>query len=215
MLTADNDIAIELEHLIKYMLHSNHHREPRIPSFRHLLVSPFNLQKRFLHLIDSEIDSARQGQPAAIQIKLNNLEEKDLIRKLYEASSACVRVHLIIRGICCLVPGKPGLSDHITVKRIVDRYLEHGRVFIFHNQGNPIVLAGSADWMIRNIYHRIEVCFPVVQEEMKQEFMRLINDQWSDNEKAVFLNEELENIIVGRRPDEKSVRSQRVIYDSL
>ena len=215
MLTADNDIAVELEHLIKYMLHSNHHREPRIPSFRHLLVSPFNLQKRFLHLIDSEIDSARQGQPAAIHIKLNNLEEKDLIRKLYEASSAGVHVHLIIRGICCLVPGKPGLSDHITVKRIVDRYLEHGRVFIFHNQGNPIVLAGSADWMIRNIYHRIEVCFPVVQEEMKQEFMRLINDQWSDNEKAVFLNEELENIIVGRRPDEKSVRSQRVIYDSL
>jgi polyphosphate kinase len=215
ILTSENSIADELGQLIRYMIHANRQKEPKHPSFHHLLVSPFNLQKRFLYLIDREIESAKEGKPASIHIKLNNLEEKELISKLYEASNAGVDIFLLIRGISCIIPGKPGLSGRIRVRRIVDHYLEHGRIFIFLNQGDPQVFAGSADWMIRNIYHRIEVCFPIVQEEMKQEIIRLIDLQWADNEKAVAIGEDLKNIPVVHAPGEKAVRSQMLIYETL
>ena len=215
LLSADKDLTDELGQLIRLLAQAHDGKEPRHSNFHQLLVSPFNLQKKFLHLMDAEIESARQGKAASIFIKLNNLEEKELIRKLYEASDAGVKVHLLIRGICCLVPGKKGLSERISVKRIVDRYLEHGRVFIFHNQGNPLVFAGSADWMIRNIFHRIEVCFPIIHNELKQELIRLMDLQWSDNEKAVIISEELKNTPVIRQPGERIVRSQDEIYESL
>jgi polyphosphate kinase len=215
ILTCENSIAEELGQLIRYMIHANRQKEPKHPSFHHLLVSPFNLQKRFLHLIEGEIESAKEGKPASVYIKLNNLEEKELICKLYEASNAGVDVYLLVRGICCIIPGKQGLSERIRVRRIVDHYLEHGRIFIFHNQGNPLVFAGSADWMIRNIYHRIEVCFPIIREEMKQEMIRLIDLQWADNEKAVTIGEDLKNIPVVRALGDEVVRSQMLIYESL
>jgi len=104
-----------------------------------------------------------------------------LIDKLYEASAAGVKINLIVRGICCLVTGIAGLSETITVKRIVGRYLEHGRVFIFHNNGNEAVYMGSADWMNRNIYRRIEVCFPIYDEQIKKELHEMINIQLADD----------------------------------
>jgi polyphosphate kinase len=182
-------------------------------AFDHLLVAQHNLQEKFLELIDREIFNARQGLPAHIIIKLNNLEERVMIRKLYDASNAGVKIQLIVRSICCIVPGVEGMSQNITVKRIVDRYLEHGRIFIFHNNGREDVFLGSADWMNRNIYKRIEVCFPVYDEQLKAEMLELINIQLSDNVKAVKINDQLQNVSIdsGERP----VRSQEVIYNKL
>ena len=143
---------------------------------------------RFLTLIDREIEHARSGRIAGITIKLNNLEEKTLIAKLYEASQAGVVVKLIVRGICCLVPGLTGLSENITVTRIVDRYLEHGRIFIFENNGEAAFFMGSADWMNRNIYSRIEVCFPVLDPELKRMIRAIINLQLNDDvQQSIYL----------------------------
>ncbi|MES2829324.1 MAG: polyphosphate kinase 1 [Bacteroidota bacterium] len=150
--------------------------------FKHLLVAQFNLQSRFLELMQREIDNAGNGLSSGITVKLNNLEERTLIAKLYEASRAGVRVKLLIRGICCLVPGVMGMSENITVKRIVDRYLEHGRIFIFENNGAPDVYMGSADWMNRNIYDRIEVCFPIYDQKIKVLLLKLIELQLADDE---------------------------------
>ncbi|RZK81950.1 MAG: polyphosphate kinase 1 [Pedobacter sp.] len=150
--------------------------------FKHLLVAQFNLHSRFIDLIDREISNAKLGLKSGITIKLNNLEERILIDKLYEASGAGVHVKLIVRGICCLIPGIAGISDHISVKRVVDRYLEHARIFIFENDENPEVFMGSADWMNRNIYSRIEVCFPVYSATLKDMVQRLIDFQLGDNE---------------------------------
>lgn len=162
-------------------------------NFHHLLVAQFNLQQCFLGLIDREIAHAKEGKPAAITIKLNNLEERKLISKLYEASNAGVKVDLIVRSICCIVPGIANMSEHITVTRIVDRYLEHGRVFIFHNNGSNDMWLGSSDWMNRNIYRRIEVCFPVYDAAIKEELMQMIQLQLNDNVQAVYIDGDLNN----------------------
>jgi polyphosphate kinase len=155
--------------------------EAKFYKFKHLLVAQFNLRDTFIELIDREIYNQKNGLAARITIKLNNLEEEVLINKLYEASAAGVKIDLIVRGICRLVPGIKGVSGTITVKRIIDRYLEHGRVFIFHNNGNEEVYLGSADWMNRNIYRRIEVCFPVYNEQIKKELQRLVLLQLKDS----------------------------------
>ena len=182
-------------------------------NFNNLLVAQFNLQTRFLELIDREISYAKQGLSASIILKMNNLEEKVLIDKLYEASQAGVKISLIVRSICCLIPGVTGLSENITVRRIVDRYLEHGRAFVFNNNNNPEVYLGSADWMNRNIYNRIEVCFPIYDEQIKTEVLTIINLQLNDNVQAVTLNGKLENVKI--EVDGPPVQSQLEIYKLL
>ncbi|QQL49850.1 polyphosphate kinase 1 [Mucilaginibacter ginkgonis] len=182
-------------------------------SFENLLVAQFNLKDRFLELIDREIANKKQGLHCGIIIKLNNLEEEALIGKLYEASNAGVIVQLIVRGICCLIPGVPGMSENITVRRIVDRYLEHGRVFIFDNNGNEEIYMGSADWMNRNIYHRIEVCFPIYDAEIKKQVRRIIDLQLQDNTQAVTINSLLENVPIMQ--GEVAVESQKEIYEMI
>ncbi|HVW96898.1 MAG TPA: polyphosphate kinase 1 [Mucilaginibacter sp.] len=181
--------------------------------FKHLLVAGFNLQRRFIELIDREMAIAAEGKPASITLKMNNLEERVLIDKLYEASSAGVKIELIVRSICCLIPGVKGMSENITVRRIIDRYLEHGRIFIFHNNGSPEVFLGSADWMNRNIYNRIEVCFPVYDDMLKDEIIRIINLQLADNTQAVMLDEQMRNVPVRRNGRE--IQSQKEIYRLL
>jgi polyphosphate kinase len=166
-----------------------------------------------LALIDQEITNAKQGLPASITIKLNNLEERTLIAKLYKASLAGVKISLIVRSICCLIPGVQGMSENITIRRIVDRNLEHGRIFIFHNNGDKKVFLGSADWMNRNIYRRVEVCFPVYDDHIKAEVLQLINLQLNDNVQAVRLNNELQNINI--QPVPPLVQSQKAIYEFL
>ena len=134
----------------------------RNPKFERLLVAPFNLHSRMIELIDREAANAAAGKPARIIVKMNSLVDREAINHLYTASQAGVQIDLIIRGICCLVPGIRGLSDNIRVRSIVGRYLEHIRSFYFQNaDGEPDIYAGSADWMPRNFFRRIEVVFPV------------------------------------------------------
>ncbi|GAB2686037.1 RNA degradosome polyphosphate kinase [Mucilaginibacter koreensis] len=214
LLTANKDLLSEIELLFIFLAQKAKKVDERnfIP-FKHLLVAQFNLQQEFISLIEQEIANAQQGLPAKIIIKLNNLEERVLIRKLYEASEAGVQIELIVRSICCLIPGVKGMSSNIRITRIVDRYLEHGRIFIFHNNGDQQVYLGSADWMNRNIYHRIEVCFPVYDQNIKKEILDLIHIQLADNVQAVTLNQQLGNEPV--IPSGPAVRSQQQIYELL
>lgn len=189
LLTAHQPMLKELEALFGFL-----NKNKKAPSaedmidFQHLLVAQFNLQRRFSDLIQREIDHAKNGRRSGIIIKLNNLEERTLIAKLYEASRAGVSIRLIIRGICCLIPGRKGMSENISVTRIVDRYLEHGRIFVFENNGAEEVFMGSADWMNRNIYSRIEVCFPVYAPELKELLIKIINLQLNDNvQESIYL----------------------------
>lgn len=213
LFTAHPGMLRELELVFIFLGHRKKSGNPALINFEHLLVAQFNLQQRFLELIDREIAHARQGLPASMVIKLNNLEERVLIEKLYEASQAGVSIRLVVRGICCLVPGIPGMSENIMITRIVDRYLEHGRLFVFHNNGQKEVYMGSADWMNRNIYRRIEVCFPVYDQAIKQEILQILDYQLHDNVQAVAIDPALNNkpLPVNGTP----VRSQEAIYKLL
>jgi polyphosphate kinase len=213
LLTANHKLLREVELLFIFLARREKPSANNQINFDHLLVAGFNLQRRFLSLIDREIGFARQGLAARITIKMNNLEERTMINKLYEASQEGVEILLIIRGICCLVPGVEGMSENIIIKRIVDRYLEHGRVFIFNNDGNNEVYMGSADWMNRNIHHRIEVCFPVYDESLKQQLIDMLGYQLNDNVQAVMIDEHLNQ--TPPPAAEPGVQSQKFIYTYL
>ena len=213
LFTAHSEMLRELEMLFIFL---SYRRKPISANeivFHHLLAAQFNLQQRFIDLIDREIAYAKEGKLASITIKLNNLEERRLIGKLYEASNAGVHINLIVRSICCLVPGVENMSEHITVTRIVDRYLEHGRIFIFHNNGRNDMWLGSSDWMNRNIYRRIEVCFPVYNVAIKEEIMQMIQLQLDDNVQAVFIDSNLNNVT--KSLNGEPVQSQKDIAQFL
>lgn len=152
--------------------------------FKHLIVSPLESRDKFYTLIDREIKIAKSGKPAYLIFKVNSLADEGIIEKFYEASNAGVRVKLIIRGICCLVPGIKGFSENITVISIIDKFLEHARVFIFGNNGKEEIFLSSADLMSRNFEHRVEVGFPVLDADVKQEIRDIIDFQLQDNVKA-------------------------------
>ncbi|MGM9478853.1 polyphosphate kinase 1 [Pedobacter sp. GSP4] len=213
LMTANKEMLREVELLFIFLAKRVKPSSSDLIKFEHLLVAQFNLQQVFLNLIDREIEHAKQGKPASITIKMNNLEEKVLINKLYEASVAGVKIDLIVRSICRLVPGVEGMSDNIKITRIVDRYLEHGRIFIFHNLGKNDVYLGSADWMNRNIYRRIEVCFPIYNEEIKQEILDIIAIQKQDNVQAVCIDEHMDNVPV--EITGPPIASQEGIYQLL
>lgn len=153
-------------------------------TYKHLLVSPFFMRKRLLQLISNEIQNARAGRPAYIFLKLNNLVDAEMIRKLYEASAEGVQIKLIVRGICSLVSGVKGLSDNIETISIVDKYLEHSRVFIFCNNGEEKYFISSADWMARNLDHRSEVAVPIYDKNIQSQLKKIIDILWADNTKA-------------------------------
>jgi len=211
--TNSTDISKELQLLFDFLqLRKPPDENDKIP-FKHLLVSQFNMIPRFNELIDREIKNAKKGLPANIIIKLNNLQEKEMITRLYEASNAGVKIQLIVRSICCLAPGVNGQSENISVHRIVDRYLEHARVFVFHNNGNPEFYMGSADWMNRNLHSRIEVCFPIYDQLLRGEIGHILQLQLSDNSKAVLVNEQLENKRIPAAEGQPSVAAQQAIYE--
>ncbi|MBE7171523.1 MAG: polyphosphate kinase 1 [Williamsia sp.] len=214
LLTAHSGLLQEMELLFLFLAHRKKPEGSGSLRFNHLLVAQFNLQQAFLELIGREILFARAGRPSGIAIKLNNLEEPVLIRKLYEAARAGVPVRLIVRSICCLVPGVPGQREGIAVKRIVGRYLEHGRVFCFQNGGEPRVFMGSADWMNRNIYARIEVCFPIYDPAIRQEILQILEIQLKDNTEAVLIDHQLNNVPL-EPGTETPVHSQAGIYALL
>ena len=191
--TSNKEIGIELEWLFDYLQSRKQPADYMKIPFEHLLVSQFNLIKRFDKLIEREIKNAKKGRPAGIIIKLNNLQERAMIEKLYAASRAGVKVQLLIRSICSLAPGVEGQSENITVHRIVDRYLEHARVFVFHNNGEPQYYMGSADWMSRNLHSRIEVVFPVYDVKFGEEINHILQLQLNDTAKAVMVTTALDN----------------------
>lgn len=186
-----------------------------VPKLNHLLVAPFNLRSKLTTLINREIKSAKAGKKADIFLKLNNLVDEDVIERLYQASKAGVKIRMIVRGICSLVPGLPGISENIEAISIVDKYLEHNRVFVFHNQGKPEMFIGSADLMTRNLDHRIEIVLPILDEKIKKQLLQIMELQWKDNVKARIFNETQSNIFKTKRTGEKVIRSQDAIYNLL
>ncbi len=212
LMTANTQMAQDLEKLFLTLCLERAKEALPVWEPQMLLIAQYNLQQTFLNLIDKEIVNAKAGLPASIIIKMNNLEEQVLISKLYEASNAGVTIQLIVRSICCCIPGIDNMSANITVTRIVDKYLEHGRIFIFHNHGDETMYLGSSDWMNRNIYKRIEVCFPVLNTALKQQIKDLIHLQLSDNVQAVNLNANMDNVA---KPldNQHPIRSQEAIYN--
>ena len=178
--TTDPRLTAEVSNVFSFL----ENIKPPRQEFEHLFVGKFNLRPALYALIDHEIAEAKAGKPARILIKTNSIEDKDVIRKLYEASGAGVKIQLIVRGICCLVPGVEGESDNIEIISIVDRFLEHARVFMFHHSGAEKMFLSSADLMQRNLNFRIETAFPVYDEDIKNEIMALLNLQLEDNVKA-------------------------------
>jgi len=182
--------------------------------FKHLLVAQFNMRRIFLELIDEAIEAAEDGEQPRLIIKLNSLQERKIIRKLVQASQAGVDIKMIIRGICCLAPGIPGKSDNIEIISVVDRFLEHSRVYIFDNGEEEKIYCGSADWMNRNLRRRIEVVFPIYDNKLKREIKDIINIQLNDNIKARIIDKNNLNEYV-KRTEGPKIRSQIETYNYL
>lgn len=182
--------------------------------FNKLLVAPHELRSCFNALIDQEIALALKGKKARIFAKMNSLQDRKIIERLYEASQAGVQVDLIVRGICCLVPGVPGFSENITVRSIVGRYLEHARIYIFNNDGNSLMYAASADWMTRNLSRRVEVGFPIYESEVRNELLKMMEMQWRDNSKGRVIDAEQKNQYCRTNPTE-TIEAQKDFYHYL
>lgn len=183
----------------------------KVQKYKHLIVSPHYSRERFMKLIDKEIANAKAGKPNGIRLKLNSLSDYGMIDKLYEASQAGVKIKMIVRGICSLIPGIPGLSENIEAISIVDRYLEHPRMMIFENGGKRKTFISSADWMTRNLDFRVEVACPIYQKDIQQELWDTFHICWHDNVKSRVFSDEGVNIY--RRDDRPKVRSQFATYD--
>ena len=209
LLTADQEITDEVRNVFGYI--ENPYRPVK---FNHLIVSPRNSRTQLYRLIDGEIANAKAGKKAILTIKVNNLVDKGIINKLYGASNAGVKINMIIRGMCSLVPGIEGVSENIRIISIVDRFLEHPRVIIIHSSGDPQVYISSADWMTRNIDHRIEVAVPIRDPRLKQRIIDITNIHFTDTVKARLIDKEMSNSYVPRG-NRKKVRSQVAIYDYL
>ncbi len=203
LLTSHAGMTTELDRVFRFL-----QGKQKSVSFNHLIVSQFGALKRFINLIDREINYCKEGKRGEIIIKLNNLEEPNLIEKLYEAADAGVNVKVIVRSICCMVPGTAGIE----VSRIVDRYLEHARLFYFFNGGESEMYMGSSDWMNRNLHHRIEISFPVYNPDIRDQLLNVLKIQLKDNTKRVLLNSNLENIPVSYPGDANKVNAQMDTY---
>ncbi|MCX7987645.1 MAG: polyphosphate kinase 1 [Bacteroidales bacterium] len=179
--------------------------------YKHLLVSPLYMRKRLLQLIDNEIKNARRGKDAYIILKINNLVDSIMVSKLYQANRAGVKIKLFVRGICCITPGVPGLSENIEAISVVDRFLEHSRVFVFCNNNNELFYISSADWMTRNLDHRVEVACPIFDEDIKKEIRKTLEVQLSDNVKARIINDVQNNMYI--KNDLPPVHSQVILYN--
>jgi polyphosphate kinase len=184
----------------------------KINKYKHLIVSPHYTKSTFIKLIDREIVNAKAGREAYIKIKMNSLTSYKMVDKLYEASRAGVKIQMVVRGICCLIPGVPGMSENIEAISIVDKFLEHPRLFIFGNNGDPKIYISSADWMTRNLDFRVEVGCPIYDPEIKQELLDTFEISWKDNLKARVFSEKQDNAYRQRTEGEPELRSQFELY---
>jgi len=205
--TSDKRITSEVARIFSFL------ETVKLPNeeFKHLLVGQFNLRKTLIQLIDFEIAEAHQGKKASILLKVNSLQDEEMIEKLYEASQAGVKVELNLRGICSLMAGKKNLSENIKAYSIVDRFLEHSRIFIFHHGGQEKVYLSSADWMERNLSFRIETAFPIYDPRLISEIKDILNIQRSDNVKARSLHYHHINQYLPNHSD-LAIRSQHETY---
>jgi polyphosphate kinase len=206
LFTADKRIANEVKRVFHFFANTY-----RNYVYRHLINSPLYMRKRMYSLIENEIKNAKAGKEAYIIIKINNLVDKEMIYKLYQANNAGVKIKLIIRGICSLIPGIKGMSENITAISIVDKYLEHSRILVFCNGGDELYFITSADLMVRNLDRRIEVTCPIYDREIQKELKDLINIQLNDNVKARIINEEQDNMYLTSKSKRK-LRSQIELY---
>jgi len=208
LLTADQKICNDVVSAF-HLMEENY----RPYKFKTLVVAPFSMRNFFIKMLNQEVRNAAKGREAWAIIKLNNLVDSVMVKKLYKASQAGVRIKLIIRGVCTLVPGVPGLSENIEAISIVDRFLEHARVIIFCNGGNHQYYITSADWMVRNFDNRIEVASPIHDPAIREQLRNIMNIQLADNVKARLIGPGLPNEY--KITEDREIRSQMEIYDML
>lgn len=208
LLTAHKGIIEDVRNVFQFL--ANSHKQFK---YKYLLVSPYFMRDAFDELIDREIRNAKRGRRAYIHAKCNSLTDERIIERLYRAGKAGVEIRLIVRGACCLQPAVPGMSDRIRAISIVDKYLEHARLFIFCNDGDERTYIGSADWMSRNLDRRVEVCTPILDKQIQKLLCKVFAIQWADNVKARDLADQVHNPYVQHSSDEPAHRSQTELYD--
>ena len=207
LLTSNQDIITEINELFKIL-----EGKRETFDFKHLLVAQINMVPMLHKMVAREVEHIKNGGKGRIILKMNSLQDKKMIKELYRASTAGVEIDLIIRGICCLVPNQP-YSKNIKITRIVDSYLEHTRIWYFHNNGNPTYHLTSADWMERNLRRRIETAYPIYCEKHQQQIMDFLTIQLNDNVKACTIDENLNNIY--KTNNKPKVRAQQAFYNYL
>lgn len=214
LMTAKEPVTNEIAQLFRELSVSKKIEDVPDLKFRELFVTKINLPDKFEKLIANEMKRSKKGEPALIRIKVNNLEDPGFIELLYKASQAGVTIHLIVRSICCLVPGVEGLSENITVKRLVDRYLEHSRLFIFGaDDENAVIAMGSSDLMSRNLHRRIEVCADIKDAACRKQLLNYFSLQWNDNTKSGTIT--ANNELVRPMRTGEAINAQSAIYDYL
>jgi len=210
LLTFDQSIGRDVAKVFDFLKYNY-----RRPEYEQLLVSPHSSRPGLMAMIDGEIKHARDGYRAEIILKCNNIVDPQFSSKLYEASQAGVEIRLIVRGMCSLTPGVPGLSENIQAISIVDRYLEHARVYVFHNRGRPDYYFGSADLMMRTIDFRVEVLCPLRDPEAQKTVQDILDQQWHDNVKARQINIEQDNAPLLPAKHSGKLHAQETIYRYL
>jgi polyphosphate kinase len=214
LLTANAKILGDANRIFNY-LEDPQHKTSHLKACKTMAVAPLNMRQFFMPLIDKEIKTALRGKHAEMTIKLNSLSDQALIQKLYEAAEAGVQVNLLVRGICCVLTQQKSFKKPIRAISIIDEYLEHARVFMFHNSGKPKVFISSADWMVRNLDHRVEAACPVLDPELKQELTDLLAIQLSENVKGRILDNKQKNEYVPVQEGEPEIRAQIAIHHYL
>ena len=205
LFTAHQEILDEINRVFKFF-----DTPFQVFQYKHLLVSPHYTKTTFLSLIDREIALAKEGKEAFLKLKMNGLTNEEMIEKLYEASQAGVKIQMIVRGVCGLLPQVQGLSENIEVISIVDRFLEHSRLYIFGNDGNPLYYISSADWMSRNLNNRVEVSCPIYQKDIQQQLWDTFHLAWNDRVKARIIDKDQQNAY---RSQQQGQSSQEAIYN--
>ncbi|MDB5223503.1 MAG: ppk1 [Chitinophagaceae bacterium] len=212
LLTSDRNIMADVNRMFSYL--ENQKNIQLLKDCQLLIPSPVAMRRQLMILIDKEIKAARDGKHSSIILKLNSLSDEKLIMKLYDAARAGVQIKMVIRGICCMYTENKKIRKKVNAISLVDEYLEHARVLIFHHDGKEKTFISSADWMVRNLDHRIEAAVPILDKNIQKELKDIINIQLNDNVKARILNNDLDNEYVNPR-NTKKVRSQIEIYNYL
>jgi len=207
LFTCKNEICKDISNLFNVITGFTRHKQ-----YNKIFAAPADLRSGFEYFINREIRNAQSGKKAYMIIKINSLVDKQIINKLYEASEAGVHVELMIRGICCLVPGIQGVSDNITVRSIVGTFLEHSRIYYFYNNDNPEIYLSSADWMERNLDRRIEVLFPVEESRLKERITGILDIELADTEKTRIQQNDGTYKKMDRRGKE-AIEAQKVLHE--